>query len=122
MKRVLKLSNVVVVGRLRKDAALRGLPPKIKPGQRRGRGRPRKYGKNKISLAKRAGQKRGWQTVECMTYGQTVKKTYKTFQTVFPAFFRMGTTHSTNRAASWSLVANRQWRHGGIVAMVCLRT
>lgn len=79
LKRVLKLSNVVVVGRLRKDAALRGLPPKIKPGQRRGRGRPRKYGKNKISLAKRAGQKRGWQTVECMTYGQTVKKTYKTF-------------------------------------------
>ncbi len=79
LKRVLKLSNVVVVGRLRKDAALRGLPPKIKPGQRRGRGRPRKYGKNKISLAKRPGQKRGWQTVECMTYGQTVKKTYKTF-------------------------------------------
>ncbi len=79
LKRVLKLSNVVVVGRLRKDAALRGLPPKIRPGQRRGRGRPRKYGANRISLAKRAGQKRGWQTVECMTYGQTVKKTYKTF-------------------------------------------
>ena len=54
LRRVLKLANVVVVGRLRKDAALRDLPPKRKKGQRRGRGRPRKYGKNKISLAKRA--------------------------------------------------------------------
>ena len=76
VRRVLKLSNVVVVGRLRKDAALRDLPPKLK---RRSRGRPRKYGPNKISLAKRAGQKRGWQTVECMLYGETVTKTYKTF-------------------------------------------
>ena len=79
LRRVLRLVNVVVIGRLRKDAALRDLPPKVKPGQRRGRGRPRKYGKNKISLAKRAGQKRGWQTVECMLYGETVTKTYKTF-------------------------------------------
>ena len=59
LRRVLRLVNVVVIGRLRKDTALRDLPPKVKPGQRRGRGRPRKYGKNKISLAKRAGQKRG---------------------------------------------------------------
>ena len=79
LDRALKLSGVVVVGRLRKDAALRDLPPKLKPGKRRGRGRPRKYGKNKISLAKRAGQKRGWQTVECILYGETVTKTYKTF-------------------------------------------
>jgi hypothetical protein len=79
LKRALKLSNVVVVGRLRKDAALRDLPPKLKRGQRRGRGRPRKYGKNKISLAKRAGQQRGWQTAECTLYGEIVTKTYKTF-------------------------------------------
>lgn len=79
LDRALKLSGVVVVGRLRKDAALRDLPPKLKPGKRRGRGRPRKYGKNKISLAKRAGQKRGWQTVECTLYGETVTKTCKTF-------------------------------------------
>lgn len=45
------------VGRLRRDAALRDLPPPRKPGQR---GRSRIYGKNRISLAKRAGQKRGW--------------------------------------------------------------
>jgi hypothetical protein len=72
-------AGVVVVGRLRKDAALRDLPPKLKKGQRRPRGRPRKYGKNRISLAKRAGQKRGWQTIECELYGEKVTKTYKTF-------------------------------------------
>jgi len=84
LRRVLRLSGVVVVGRLRKDAALRDLPPALKKGQRRGRGRPRKYGKNKISLAKRAGQTRGWQTVECMLYGKTVTKTYKTFLATYP--------------------------------------
>jgi hypothetical protein len=76
LRRVLRLANVVVVGRLRKDAALRDMPPTLK---QRGRGRPRKYGKNRISLAKRAGQRRGWQTVECMVYGKVTIKTYKTF-------------------------------------------
>lgn len=79
LKRVLKLSGVVVVGRLRKDAALRDLPPTLKKGQRRGRGRPRKYGKNRLSLAKRAGQTRGWHTVVCTVYGKVSAKTYKTF-------------------------------------------
>ena len=68
-------AGVVVVSRLRKDAALRDLPPR----RRRGRGRPRKYGRNKISLAKRAGQKRGWSTIACTLYGKQVTKTYKTF-------------------------------------------
>jgi len=79
LRRVLKISKVVVVGRLRKDAALRDLPPKLRKGQRRGRGRPRKYGKNKISLAKRAGQTRGWRSVDCTVYGRQATKTYKTF-------------------------------------------
>jgi hypothetical protein len=74
-----KAAGVVVISRLRKDAALRDLPAALKQGQRRGRGRPRKYGRNKMSLAKRAGQKRGWQTLECVQYGQTVVKTFKTF-------------------------------------------
>jgi hypothetical protein len=64
---------------LRKDAALRDLPPPLKKGQRRARGRPRKYGKNRISLARRAGQQRGWQTIECCLYNKSVTKTYKTF-------------------------------------------
>jgi len=78
LKRALK-QGATIVGRLRKDAALRDLPPKLKRGQRRGRGRPRKYGKNKISLAKRAGQKRGWKTIKCTVYGEETTKTYKTF-------------------------------------------
>jgi len=78
LRRALK-TGVTIVGRLRKDAALRDLPPKLKKGQRRGRGRPRKYGKNKLSLAKRAGHKRGWQTIQCTLYNETVIKTYKTF-------------------------------------------
>jgi hypothetical protein len=78
LKRALA-ARVVVVGRLRKDAALRGLPRPLRRGQRRGRGRPRKYGKNKLSPATRAGQKRGWQTVACTVYNETVIKTHKTF-------------------------------------------
>lgn len=69
-------AGVVVVGRLRYDAALRDLPPRRRSKRR---GRPRKYGKNKISLAKRAGQRRGWLAVECTLYGQRVTKAAKTF-------------------------------------------
>ena len=79
LQRVLRLSNVTIVGRLRKDAALRDLPPKRKKGQRPGRGRPRKYGKKRLSLAKRAGHRRGWQTLACTVYGEATTKTYKTF-------------------------------------------
>ena len=67
-----------VVSRLRKDAALWSVPKPLPPGQR-GRGRPPKYGKQKFSLAKRAGQPRGWQEVECVQYGQRVSKRIKTF-------------------------------------------
>lgn len=74
LKRVLR-AGVTVIGRLRKDAALRDLPPKL----RRGRGRPRKYGKNKIRLAKRAAHRGGWEAAECTVYGKTVTKLYKTF-------------------------------------------
>jgi DDE superfamily endonuclease len=67
----------VVVSRLRKDAALWDLPPtQRRPGQR---GPMPTYGKSRISLAKRAGQTRGWEQVECVQYGQEVTKTIKTF-------------------------------------------
>jgi hypothetical protein len=78
LKRALK-TGVTVIGRLRRDAALRDLPPRRKKGKRPGRGRPRKYGKNKISLAKRAGQTRGWHSIDCTLYNKTGTKTYKTF-------------------------------------------
>lgn len=75
-----KGAGFVVVARLRKDAALYDLPPAPAPGQKRGRGRPPIYGKNRISLAKRAGQKRGWQSVEARTNtGEVVVKRFKSF-------------------------------------------
>jgi hypothetical protein len=83
LRRALAMPGVSIVGRLRKDAALRDLPPKPKRGGRRGRGRPPKYGVNKISLAKRAGQRRGWQSVACTLYGQAVTKTCKSFPATY---------------------------------------
>jgi DDE superfamily endonuclease len=67
-----------VVSRLRKDAALWSVPPPPPP-EGRGQGRPPTYGKERFSLAKRAGQPLGWQEVECVQYGQQVTKTIKTF-------------------------------------------
>jgi DDE superfamily endonuclease len=73
-------AGFVVVARLRKDAALYDLPIVPPPGQKRGRGRPPIYGKNRLSLAKRAGQDRGWQAIEARTTtGQVVRKRVKTF-------------------------------------------
>jgi hypothetical protein len=70
--------GVTLFGRLRKDAGLRTLPPtKRRDGQR---GPMPTYGKESISLAKRAGQKRGWQEVVCTQYGEIVTKTVKVFQ------------------------------------------
>jgi DDE superfamily endonuclease len=70
-------AGVVVVSRLRKDAALRTVPS-ASPGCRP-RGRPRKYGAQSISLAKRAGHQQGWRQATCDLYGQETTKTYKTF-------------------------------------------
>jgi hypothetical protein len=71
-----KAAGYTVVSRLRKDAALWSLPLP-KPSSQRG---PQAtYGKERISLAKRAGQQRGWQQVECVQYGERVTKTIKTF-------------------------------------------
>lgn len=70
----------VVVARLRRDAALFDLPPIPLPGTKRGRGRPPIYGKNALSLAKRAGQKRGWSEVTSTTAsGRVVVVRFKSF-------------------------------------------
>jgi hypothetical protein len=72
----LQALGVTVVSRLRKDAALHTLPGPRRPGQR---GRPRVYGDRRIELAKRAGQRRGWQTGTFDLYGRPTRKRYKTF-------------------------------------------
>ena len=77
-------AGVVVVGRLRKDAALWSLPEPPRPGQPKKRGRKPKYGTQAISLAKRAAHRRGWQTEDFVLYGKTVTKTFKTFLATYP--------------------------------------
>ena len=68
--------GMTVVSRLRKDAALRTLPGPRPAGRR---GRPRTYGPDKIDLAKRGGQRRGWSSDTFELYGEKVVKKYKTF-------------------------------------------
>ena len=71
-------AQVIVVSRLRKDAALLNVPEAVPRGQRR-RGRPRIYGKKKISLAKRACHAKGWHEETLLLYGIEQVKRYKTF-------------------------------------------
>lgn len=71
-------AGVVVVSRLRSDAALWSVPEPVPPGQRK-RGQPRKYGADAISLAKKAGHRHGWQQGDFVLYGKQVRKKYKTF-------------------------------------------
>ena len=68
--------DVVVISRLRKDARLKTLPGKRKEGQR---GRPRIYGTQTINLAKRAGHRKGWETVTYDCRGKQVTRRVKTF-------------------------------------------
>lgn len=70
--------GMTVVSRLRCDAALHTVPPQVPAGRRR-RGRPRIHGVERISLSKRAGQRRGWTTETFTLYGQPAVKRYKTF-------------------------------------------
>ena len=79
----LRAAGVTVISRLRKNAALRDVPPQPK---KRGPGQPRKYGTKRLHLARRAAHPLGWETIECFVYGELVKKTIKTFlATYIPA-------------------------------------
>jgi hypothetical protein len=72
-----KQKGWVVVGRLRKDAHLCDLPPTVR--QPKQPGPMPTYGKNRICLAELAADPEGWQSVECVQYGEEVVKTIKTF-------------------------------------------
>jgi hypothetical protein len=67
---------VTVVSRLRKDSALWTVPGPRIPHRR---GPNRIYGEQRIVLAKRAGQTRGWATGTFDLYGKPTAKKYKTF-------------------------------------------
>jgi hypothetical protein len=64
--------GATVVSRLRKDASLYDLPPEDAHGNRI-------YGENKISLAKRAAHRHGWQSIAYDCRGAKVTRQYKTF-------------------------------------------
>lgn len=76
-------AGVTLVGRLRKDAALHDLPPVERTKHR---GRPRKYGQNRLSLAKRAAHRHGWEQTTVTVYGVEVVKQTKTFLATYPPF------------------------------------
>lgn len=76
-------AGATVVSRLRRDAALWSVPEPVPAGQRR-RGRPRKYGAERISLAKRAGHPRGWERGMFTLYGKETRVCYKTFLATYP--------------------------------------
>jgi hypothetical protein len=76
-------AGVVVVSRLRRDAALWSVPQPPRVGQPTKRGPKPTYGQQALSLAKRAGQRRGWQTAELVLYGKKVAKTFKTFEATY---------------------------------------
>ncbi len=67
--------GATVVTRLRRDAKLFDLPVNVLGQQ----GRPRIYGKNRISLAKRAGHREGWQMVQYLRRGVQTEGRCKTF-------------------------------------------
>ena len=46
---------------------------------KRGRGRPPKYGKNRVSLAKRVGHREGWEPISYACRGVTIEARCKTF-------------------------------------------
>ena len=71
--------GVTVISWLRCDAALWSLPVVVDPGQKRGRGRDAAFLQERIDLAKRDAQTRGWQTGLFSLYGRLVVKKYKTF-------------------------------------------
>jgi DDE superfamily endonuclease len=77
LKRAQK-AGATVVSRLRKDAALWSVPEPALPGKRRP-GRPRTYGAQKLSLAKRAGHAQGWTWATFLLYGAETLTCYKTF-------------------------------------------
>jgi hypothetical protein len=73
-----RAAGVVVVSRLRKGAALWSVPAPPKPGAPKRRGRKPTCGQQGISLARRAGQRRGWQSAEFVLYREAVTRTFKT--------------------------------------------
>ena len=70
--RVMK-TGAVVVSRLRKDAALFDLPEPVKNP---GKGRPRKYGENRISLVRRGSHRKGELIIEAVSDRSAIEQNF----------------------------------------------
>ncbi len=68
--------SITVISRMRSNAKLFGIPPVRQPGTR---GRPRKYGLNRVDLSKRSKHKQGWQSTSYVCRRVAVLRHYKTF-------------------------------------------
>jgi hypothetical protein len=78
---VIRRLHMTLVSRLPSNAALWTLPPRRRrPGQR---GPLPTYGKQRIDLARRAANPRGWQQVSCLQYREIEVKQIKTFLTTW---------------------------------------
>ena len=99
--------GVTVFSRLRCDAVLNDLPTERKAGQR---GRPRLYGTHRISLAKRAGQRRGWEAMTYRCRGENVTRQFKSF---------LATSHLTGGVIRVVIV---KFDSGGWAAYFCTNT
>jgi len=103
-------AGAVVVGRLRKDAALWSVPETLPPGQRK-RGRPRKYGKDRIRLAKRASHRQGWQGDDFVLYREKVRKKFKTFLATYkPVGGLIRVAGSLTSARRWTRAFRKFWK------------
>ena len=119
LKRV-KATGAVVVSRLRKDAAMFDVPEAAK---RPGRGRPRKYGRNQISLAHRGGHRHGWTTTWMVLYGKEQTVTFKTFLATYaPAdgvirvvIVKRSVELFSDCSAEWVKIPGTQHFHRGLV-------
>jgi hypothetical protein len=76
-------AGATIIARLRSDAALQTVPKAIKK-RKRGQGRPRKYGRNRIHLHQKASQRSGWSTITVTLYGEQVSKSVKLFKATYP--------------------------------------
>ena len=73
---VVTSQGVTIISRLRKDAKLFSVP---KTSSNPKRGRPRKYGQQVLSLAKRAASRGGWSKIVYRVRQQMVTRQYKSF-------------------------------------------
>ena len=82
--KVARALNIIVIGRLRKDAALWTLPPPLKKGERHGRGKPRKYGAERISLAERANGAAGDGSSASSTASTSARRSRRSWRPTAP--------------------------------------